>query len=164
VKVFPPLDASTFAPQLFWLAITFGVLYVLVRWIFLPRIDAILGERIGSKGGDFALAEKLKRDTEAALARYEQALVGARTKANDVAKGMRDHLATETGKERARIEAQIAALLAESVSRIAAAKSKALVSVDEVASDVASAVVSRLINKELTADEVKGALIQRAAE
>jgi F-type H+-transporting ATPase subunit b len=163
-KAFPPLDPNTYASQLIWLAITFGLLYLLVRRVFLPRVGAILDERNARRMGELALAEKLKSDTEAAIARYEQALTDARIKANDIAKGMRAKLASETDKERARIEAQLAAMLAEAENRIVAAKSKALASIDEVASGVASAVVLRLIDKEVTTDEVKKALMQRAAE
>jgi F-type H+-transporting ATPase subunit b len=62
------------------------------------------------------------------------------------------------------IEAQITLMLTEAEGRIAAAKSKALASVGEVAADVAGAAVSRLIGKEVTTDEFKRALMQRAAE
>jgi F-type H+-transporting ATPase subunit b len=163
-KEFPPLDPNTFAPQLIWLAITFGLLYLLLRRIFLPRIDAILEDRSGRMKSDFALSERLKRDTEAALATYQQALTDARTKAHEVHKAIREKLAGETAAEKARIEKQIAAMLAEAEIRIDAAKSKALADVGEIAGDVASAIVARLIGKELTTDEVKRAVTQRAAE
>jgi F-type H+-transporting ATPase subunit b len=162
-KVFPPLDPNTYASQLIWLAITFGLLYLMVRRIFLPRVDAILEDRSGRIKGDFAATEKLKRDMEVTLATYQDALRNARTKADGVAKGMREKLAAETDTERARIEAHIAAMLAEAENRIEAAKSKALASVGEIASDVASAVVARLIGKEVTTDEVKRAVAQPAA-
>ena len=55
-------------------------------------------------------------------------------------------------------------MLTEAEGRIAAAKSKALASGGEVAADVAGAAVSRLIGKEVTTDEFKRALMQRAAE
>jgi F-type H+-transporting ATPase subunit b len=160
-KAFPPLDPNTYEPQLVWLAITFGALCLLMRWVFLPRINAICDARSGQIKGDLALADKLKVDTEAALATYEQALANARTKAHDVAKGMRDKVATETGKERVKVEAEITRMLTEAESRITAAKAKALANVDEVAGDVVGAVVSQLIDKEVTTDEVNRVLTQR---
>lgn len=163
-KVFPPLDPNTYASQLIWLAITFGLLYVVVRRIFLPRVDAILEARSDRRKDDLALAEKLKRDMEVALATYEDALRDARTKAHAVAKEMREKLAAETDTERGRIESKIDAMLAEAENRIDAAKSKALASVGEIAGDVASAVVARLIGKEVTTDEIKRAATQHAAE
>ena len=44
-KVFPPLDPGTFAPQLFWLAISFGLLYSLLKRFALPRVAAVIDER-----------------------------------------------------------------------------------------------------------------------
>src|SRR6476646_11159082 len=92
VKVFPPLDPGTFAPQLVWLALTFGLLYLLMKRVVLPRVGEVIEERSDRIKRDLTQAEKLKTDTATALANYEQALGDARTTANAIAKGMRDTL------------------------------------------------------------------------
>ena len=163
-KVFPPLDPATFAPQLVWLALTFGLLYLVLRRVVLPRVGEVIEERSDRIKRDLEQAGKLKAETEQALANYEQALGAARAKAGAIAKTMRDKLTAEVDKERAKVEAQIAAKLAEAESRIAETKSKALASVGDIASEVAGVIVTRLIGKEVTKDEVKRALLQRAAE
>src|SRR5688572_10133029 len=98
VKVFSPLDAGTFVPQLVWLALTFGLLYVLLKRFALPRVGEVIEERRERIQRDFEKAENLKAETEQALANYEQALAEARTKANAIAKDMRDTLAAEVDK------------------------------------------------------------------
>lgn len=163
-KVFPPLDPGTFAPQLVWLALTFGLLYLLLKRIVLPRVSEVIEERGDRIKRDLAQAEKLKVDTEQALATYEKALADARAQSSGIAKGMRDKLTAEVDKERAKVEAQITAKVAEAERRIADTKSKALASVGEIAGDIAGAIVARLIGKEVSKDEVQRALVQRAAE
>jgi F-type H+-transporting ATPase subunit b len=163
-KAFPPLDPGTFAPQLVWLALTLGLLYLLLRRVVLPRVGEVIEERADRIKRDLAQAENLKAETEAALANYEQALGEARAKSNAIAKSMRDNLMSEVDKERAKADAAIAAKLAEAERRIADSKAKALNSVADVAGDVAGAIVARLIGKEVSKDEVKKALVQRAAE
>jgi F-type H+-transporting ATPase subunit b len=163
-KVFPPLDPGTFAPQLIWLALTFGLLYLVLKRVVLPRVGEVIEERSDRIKRDLAQAERLKGDTEKALANYEQALGEARAKAGAIAKTMRDKLTAEVDNERGKVEAQIAAKLVEAEKRIAETKSYALASVGDIASEVAGVIVSRLIGKEPTKDEVKRALVQRAAE
>jgi F-type H+-transporting ATPase subunit b len=163
-KAFPPLDPGTFAPQLVWLALTLGLLYLLLKRVALPRIGKVIEERADRIKRDLEQAEKLKADTETALADYEQALAEARAKAIAMAKGMRDKLTADVDKERAKVEAAIAAKLAEAERRIADTKTKALASVGDIAGEVAGAIVARLIGKEASKDEVQKALVQRAAE
>ena len=163
-KVFPPLDAGTFVPQLVWLVLTLGLLYLLLRRVVLPRVGEVIEERADRIKRDLEQAEKLKGETEDALANYEQALAEARAKSNAMAKSMRDKLTAEVDKERAKVDAAIAAKLTEAERRIADTKSKALHSVGDIAGDVAGAIVARLIGKEVSKDEVKKALVQRAAE
>ena len=163
-KVFPPLDPVTFVPQLIWLALTFGLLYLLLRRVILPRVGEVIEERGDRIKRDLGQAEKLKADTEAALGNYEKALADARAQAGTIAKGMRDKLTAEVDKERAKVEAEINARVADAERRIAETKSRALASVSDIASDVAGAIVTRLIGREVSKDEVQKALVQRAAE
>ena len=40
---FPPLDTSTFPSQLFWLVVFFGLLYLLMSKVALPRLASSSG-------------------------------------------------------------------------------------------------------------------------
>jgi F-type H+-transporting ATPase subunit b len=162
-KAFPPLDAKTFMPQLVWLALTFGLLYLLVRR-FLPRVAQVINERKERMQRDLDRAEKLKVETQQALAAYEASLADARATAHSIVKDMRDELNAEADKERAKVDQQIARQLDDAEKRIAQTKAKALASVNDIAGEVAAAVVARLLGKEVSRDEVQKALMRRAAE
>src|SRR5262245_46735413 len=98
---FPPFDASTFASQLLWFAITFGILYYLLAKVALPRIAGILESRRDRIAADLDQAEGLKRDSEAAAAAYEKALADARGRAGTIAGAARDQArATADGKRK----------------------------------------------------------------
>jgi F-type H+-transporting ATPase subunit b len=163
-KVFPPLDPGTFAPQLVWLAISFGLLYVLLKRVALPRVGEVIEERADRIRRDLDQAEKLKTETARALAAYEQALAEARGKAGGIVKTMRDDLAAEVDRERAKVETQIAQKLGEAETRIQQTKSRALASVEEIATDTAAAIVKKLIGADVSKDELQKALLRRAAE
>jgi F-type H+-transporting ATPase subunit b len=157
-KVFPPLDPSTFAPQLIWLAIAFTALYILLSKFALPRVGDVIEERRDRIKRDLDTAERLKDDTQTALKAYEKSLADARANASGIAKETRDRLSGESDKEKVAIDKQIAAKLAEAEARISSTKTKALASVNDVAADTAGAMVKQLIGADVSADEVKRAL------
>ena len=159
----PQLNPADFAPQLIWLAITFTVLYFILARVALPRIGEVIEERRDRVQRDLDSAERFKKQTDAALAAYERALAEARAKASSMAKDMREKLAAETDKERSNVEGHLSAKLADAEARIAATKTKALASVDEIAAETASAVVSKLLGEDVSPAEVKKVL-QPAAE
>ena len=163
-KAFPPLDPTTFAPQLIWLAIAFSLLYVLLRRVILPRVGEVVEERSDRMKRDIAQADQLKNDTATALAHYEQSLADARIKANEMAKAIRDKITAQAGQELIKAEAELAAKLTDAEKRIAEAKANALAGVADVASDVAAAIVTRLLGQEVSKDEMKRALMPEAAE
>jgi F-type H+-transporting ATPase subunit b len=163
-KVFPPLDHTTFVPQLVWLAISFGLLYLLLKRVALPRVGEVIEERADRIRRDLDQAEKLKAETEGALAAYEQALTDARSKAGGVIKTMRDSLTAEVDKERARVEAEIARKVADAEARIEQTKQRALASVNDIATETAGAIVKKLIGADVSQDELQKALVRRAAE
>jgi len=141
---FPPLDASTFPSQLFWLAIFFAALYLLMsRWV-LPKLAAIIATRKGQIDGDLARAQALKNETEAALKSYEKALADARANANDIARDTRAKVSGEIDAQQAKVDAGLAAKIKDAEDKVAKAKAKAMESVSSIAADSAADIVSQL--------------------
>jgi F-type H+-transporting ATPase subunit b len=163
-KVFPPLDPATFAPQLFWLAISFGLLYWLLKRFALPKVAAAIDERRRHIELDLETAEKLKVQTQLALSRYELALTEAHAEANAIAEDLGDKFAAEAEAERATHDALVSQKLAEAEHRIAQSKARAMASMDEIAAETAGAIVVRLIGTKISKDELQRILMQRAAE
>ncbi|MGD9804161.1 MAG: F0F1 ATP synthase subunit B [Hyphomicrobiaceae bacterium] len=155
---FPPFDSSTFAPQLIWLAISFGALYLIMSRVALPRVASVLDARRERIRRDLAEAERLKAETDAALASYEKSLADARSKAQGLAKDMRDQASSELDRERRRVDEANAVKLADTEARIADTKTKALANVDQLAAETASAIVERLIGQSVGAEDIRRAI------
>ena len=141
---FPPMDATTFPSQIFWLVVFFGLLYLLMSRLALPKMAALFANRRQTIESDLAKASALKSETESAIQAYEKALADARSKAQGIAAETRAKMASEMDAERAALEKKIAAKTMEAETRIAGAKAQAMQEVGEVAADTAAEIVSEL--------------------
>jgi F-type H+-transporting ATPase subunit b len=144
---FPPFNPNTYASQLVWLAIAFAVLYVLMSRLALPRIGAIIEGREKTIAGDLAAAEKLKAQSDEAVAAYEKALADARNRAQGIANETRERQAAEAEKNRKALDERLNAKLAGAEKTIADTKQSALSNVRAIAADATRAIVERLIGK-----------------
>lgn len=148
----PHFDATTFPSQLFWLAICFITLFVLMSKVALPRIGDVLEERQKRISDDLDMAERLKNETEAAIATYEKALADARAAAQaEIAKVMEANAAEAAERHRAMDEI-LAAKITDSEQRIHAARHEALAQVNVIAAEVAAAVLARVAGLEIEAE------------
>lgn len=159
---FPPFDASTFPSQLLWLALTFGALYYLMSRVALPRIAEILETRRDRIASDLGDAERLRQETDDAIASYEQALAEARAKASATAQEARDKAAAEMAKHQAEADASFAARMAEADSKISSMKADALSNVETIATDAAASIVETLLGESADGKEVAGAVAAAA--
>ena len=154
----PQLNPLDWAPQLIWLVITFGILYLLMKRVALPKIGSVIEMRQGRIAGDLQAADKLRRKTQEAIAAYEQALAEAKARAHAIAQDARNKLNDEVAGERAELERDLAAKSTEAEARIHEAKLSALKEVNAVASDTATEIVRRLIGVAPTKPEVLAAV------
>jgi len=154
----PQLDFSTWPSQLIWLAITFLVLYILIAKFALPKIGGTIEQRQNRIATDLDEAQRLKDDTEKAIAAYEAALAEAKAKAHVIAQEARDVLHAEIDEERTKLDAQLNARMVEAESRITKTKDAALKNVEQVAADTAAEIVKQLIGTKTSAAAVKKAI------
>lgn len=155
---FPPFKTETFPSQLFWLAITFIVLLVVMWRIVGPRIGTVIGERKGRIDGDLATADKHRRDAEAALAFYQSALAEARARGQKVAEELRKFVTDEIEKAKAAAEAEAKEAAAKAEAGIAAMRQEAARHVTIAAQDAAAAIVARLIGDKVSPQEAEAAV------
>jgi F-type H+-transporting ATPase subunit b len=144
---FPPFQKETFASQLVWLALTFVLLYVLMSKVALPRVGGILATRSKQIADDLSAADRLKDQSDAAHATYEQKLQDARGRARDMVSGQQHQLAAEAEATRKRFEAELHEKLAAAEKSIAATREAAMTNVRTIAADAATAIVERLVGR-----------------
>ena len=156
----PQLNPLDWAPQIIWLIITFGILYLLMVKVVLPRIGGVIDARAAHIAKDLAEADKLRRETEEAIAAYEQTLAEAKQKAHAIIDAGRTKLKEEMAAERAKLDQELGKKSAEAEARINAAKVSAMKEVSAVAADVAADIVRQLIGSVPSKAEIEKAIQQ----
>lgn len=146
----PQLDTSVWPPQLFWLAISFSLLYFIVSRLIIPRTGGVVELRKTTIANDLAAAGSDKTESEETSKSYQASLAEARAKASETLRIARDKLTADSDAARAKLDAELAVKLASSEKQIAAAKSKALAGIDDVVADIASSIVEQLTGTKAT--------------
>jgi len=140
----PQLDVATFPSQLFWLAVTFIILYILMSRVGLPRLTAAIDARRQRREDDLARAARLKTEAEAANAAFQRTMAEARAQAQAAIKETTDRLAAEAAERQHALAAALAEQIDEAERRIVETKTQALSEVRGIALDVGRSVVEKL--------------------
>lgn len=142
---FPPFDPTLFAHQLFWLAVTFVVLYFIVSRVALPRVGAVLERRQATVQGDLEQAQKASDEAEAARQAAELAQAKARAEARQLIDDMRAEAQKTLTEEQAKADAALAERAAQAETRINEMRAKAMANVSTMADELSRDIVSKLL-------------------
>ncbi len=157
----PQLDFTTFPSQIFWLVVSFIVLFQLMNKVALPRIASVLEERADAIADDLDRAEEFRRKAAEAEEAYQQALAEARSKAQAIAAETRAEIQKDVNAAMARADAEISARAGESEKRIREIRDSAIAAVREVATDTAGAVVDKILPDAMDTEAVTAAVRAR---
>ncbi len=89
----PQLDPATFPTQLFWLALTFIPLYLILWRNVLPKIASTLEDRQRRLEDDFEKAAALRKEAEMVLAEYQKTRAEAEAKAQSAMREAQEEMA-----------------------------------------------------------------------
>lgn len=151
----PQLDPTFFGTQLFWLAVSFIVLYLLMSRLAIPQIAGVLKQREDKIQGDLETAQKLKEETKSVIAAYERALADARGEAQALARQTSDAASAESARRQQEVSDRIAGELAEAEKRIANARNEAMANVRVMAAEVAQSAFAKLAGTPVDPGKVK---------
>jgi F-type H+-transporting ATPase subunit b len=155
---FPPFQTENFPSQLFWLVLTFVLLYALMARVALPRIGSILAQRSKRIGDDIAAAERFKQRSEGAQADYQKALADAHARGQLIGTAERKRQAAVAVEIQRQLESQLHGRLAAAEQSIASTRAAAIGNVGTIAMETASVIVERLVGTKPAAHEVAAAV------
>lgn len=154
----PQLDLTTFASQIFWLAVSFAVLYFIISRIAAPKIGGVIEEREARIKGDLDAAADAKKASEAAIAGYEKALTDARGRAAKLSEEIRGKVVAEANARTEAAEKQLSADMQKAEGRIAEMRSGALARLSTIARDTAADIVQKLTGDSASAADLDAAV------
>ncbi len=160
----PQLDPAYFVTQIFWLVVTFVILYLIMWRIVLPKIGDLLQERQERIDDDLQRAESLRNDAAEALASYEKAVAEGREKAQAMLREAAEKSAAEADIRGDVVTARLKQEGDAAEQRIDAARIEAIGNIQAIAAEVAQAATARLIDGEVSDSEALSAVTDAVRE
>ena len=154
----PQFDFSTWSSQIFWLVVTFGLLYFVLAQFILPRIREGLTERGDRIADDLDAASRMQKEAELAETAYERVMASAKAKAHNIADTTRKSVDADIEAEILAAEAEFASKQAAADEQISKMRTAALSKIDDVAADTVGAIVEKIGNISPTAASIKSAI------
>lgn len=155
--------AATYASQIFWLIVIFGLIYFGIGRGMVPRIEGTVAKRDGQIADDLAAANRASAEADATEEAWRAKMAEARNAAlaeTNAAKAK----ATADAAERTRAaQAEVQARLAAAEAEVGQARESALASVEAVATDAAQDIVARLAGLQVTQDTAADAVRRTVA-
>lgn len=141
----PQFDPSTFASQIFWLIVTFALVFIVAARIALPRVSEVLDNRRSRVDNDLTRARDLTEEAEQVLAAYEEELATARDRAKEALADAATSASKASEDRNAELTARLATESRAAQTRIAEARDAATAGIGEVAVEIAVEATDRLI-------------------
>ena len=150
--------ASTYASQIFWLLITFGLLYFGIGKSMVPKIQGTVDARDARIAADLRAAEDARASADATEDRWRAEMEAARVAAQGetAAAKARATAAFETQVRQA--DAELALRFSHHDRAVAEAKSAAMGNVQNIAADAARDLVVKLSGAPVSADAASAAV------
>ncbi|MAT34895.1 MAG: hypothetical protein CMK06_07105 [Ponticaulis sp.] len=143
-SAFPPFEASTFSSQIFWLTISFVILYLLLSRLILPKLGGIIEQRKGKIASDLDEASRMKAEADEALAETETQLAKARADARAKAEKTRAEIDSRIADATAAKAAEIDERLGEAEERIEKLKAEHMAKVADISVATTTAILAQL--------------------
>ena len=141
----PQLDPEFWFSQIFWLVITFGILYLVLSKLILPKISDNLETRKSQVLDNLELAEKQRNDSEAKLKEFDNIILKSKIEAKNLFNESRQTLLEGINKKRQNLENEIDKEVKIVESEINELKNKSPEKINKIAIETSADIINQLI-------------------
>ncbi|MFN7039161.1 MAG: hypothetical protein ACK4OM_06335 [Alphaproteobacteria bacterium] len=159
----PQLDPSSFISQIFWLAISFTILFFIVVKLIVPNILQIITERNNIIENDLNKAEQAKINAETIEKLYKDSIENAHHKANKLIEEAKLQIKEESRQKMAILSTELNLKLKEAENKIMSLQENASKDIEILATDIVKSIYSKKLNSYIEQDELNRILNEMKA-
>ena len=145
----PQLNPEFWVSQIFWLVLTFGIMYLVLSKLILPKISNNLESRKSQILENIEAAEKQREDSEIKLKEYDQIILKGKTEANSMFNQAREKAVKDINAKRDVLDKQIDDEISKAEEEIQALRDNAPDKINKIAIDTSSELLQKLIGAEV---------------
>lgn len=154
----PQMDPSSFPNQLFWLAITFAALYLVVSKSVVPSVSSVLDARDATIADAIEKAEAFKHHAEQTRGDFEAGSQQARANAAELLTKAQEDAAKQQADALAKLNAELDQHSAKAAAALQQTVAQAKGSLDTASADLARTIAEKLLGSTVDEASVKAAL------
>ena len=151
----PQLEITTYPSQIFWLVVSFLILYLIMSRVIIPKISSVIKSRESEIKNNIHISEQMYKDTEIINNEYEE------TKKNieNEARGIINHLKETTNKKinnsTELLKKRLEQKLEKNEQEIINKKKKELKKIKKISLNLSEEILKKLSNKKRKKETLK---------
>jgi len=150
----PQLNPEFWVSQIFWLTITFGILYAVLSKLILPKISANLEMRKSQILENIEAAEKQRKESELKLAEYEKIVQSSKNEAKNYFRRAREKLLKDISLKKDHLDKELNQEIQKAESEIQELRTRAPEKINMIAVETSADLLQRLIGAEVNSSSI----------
>lgn len=150
--------AATWGSQVFWLVLTFGIVFLVVGLGMVPKVQGTVDQRDQGIAADLSAAEQARAAADATEAAWRTRENASREAAQKLLAEARATGAAASAQRLAAANADMQARVTKAEADIAAQRTAAMAEVEQVAAEAAQAIVERVSGVRVSEQDAHGAV------
>ena len=145
----PQLNPEFWVSQIFWLTLTFGILYIVLSKLILPKISANLELRKSQIQENIEAAEKQRESSESKLKEYDEIILKSKLEAKNIFKDAREKALKDINSKKEILDKQINEEINNAEIEIQILKKSASEKINKIAIETSSDLIKKIIGTEV---------------
>ena len=145
----PQLNPEFWISQIFWLTITFGILYVVLSKLILPKISANLETRKSQILENIEAAEKQRQNSDLKIKEYDEIIQRNKNEAKSYFNQTRVKVIKDINIKKENLEKELSEEIKKAESEIQNLKSKAPEKINKIAIETSNDLIQKLIGVDI---------------
>jgi len=145
----PQLNPEFLISQIFWLTLTFGILYIVLSKLILPKISDNLESRKSQILENIEAAEKQRQNSEEKLKEYEEIVSKSKMEAKNIFSQVREKALKDISAKKDVLDKQIDDEIGKAEQEIKELQKSAPDKINKIAIETSSELIQKLIGAEV---------------